>query len=73
MKINIESTSKIVTLSGTPARVWEGKTERGIPVICFVTRVAVSRTEDASEFEKDLQEHAAPSPEVAVIDARMIL
>jgi len=38
MIINIESTIKIVELNGAPARVWEGKTESGISVHCFITR-----------------------------------
>jgi hypothetical protein len=75
MKITIESTSKIVNVSsvsdaravnGVDARVWEGHTESGIPVHCFVTRIAVHRSEDASQFERELQEQRAPS---AVIDA----
>jgi len=73
MKITIESTEKLVTLNGVPARVWQGQTESGIPVHCFVTRVAVARDQDCSQFERELQEHAAPRPEVAAIDPRFIL
>ena len=40
MRIEIESTEKIVELSGVPARVWDGKTDSGIPVHCFVTRIS---------------------------------
>ena len=44
MKIRIESTSKIVTLvvggKDVPARVWQGETDGGIPVQCFITRIA---------------------------------
>jgi hypothetical protein len=36
MKIHIESTSKVVTFEidgkPVPARIWEGKTEHGVPV-----------------------------------------
>ena len=76
MKITIESTSKIVHLNGVPARIWEGTTERGIPVHCFVTRVGVGRDQDPAElalFERELQEHRAPSAEMAVYPLRMVL
>ena len=45
MKITIESTSKIVSLNGIPARIWEGETENGIKVHCFISRIAVDRNE----------------------------
>lgn len=73
MKITIESTTKIVQLDGVPARIWEGATESGIPVHCYVTRIAVARDQDASQFERELQEQKAPRPELAAIPARMIL
>lgn len=79
MKITIESTTKIVELRdearGTtiPARIWEGHTENGIPVHCYVTRIAVHEKQDQSQFEAELQSHRAPSPEVAAIPLRMIL
>lgn len=73
MKINLESTAKIVTLNGVPARIWEGKTESGIPVHCYVTRIAVARDQDGSQFERELQEHRAPSVDVAAIPLRMLI
>lgn len=73
MKVELESTTKIVHLNGVPARVWEGKTDSGIPVHAFVTRVAVDRDEDCQQFEEELEEHAAPSPEIQKYDPRMIL
>lgn len=73
MKITIESTSKIVQLNGVPARVWEGKTDSGIPVHAFVTRIAVAGDQDQTQFQRELQEHAAPSPELQAIPLRLIL
>ena len=73
MKITVESTSKIVELNGVPARIWEGKTESGIPVHCYVTRIAVAKDKDSFEFARDLQEHRPPSAEVEAIPLRMIL
>jgi hypothetical protein len=73
VKITIESTSKIVHLNNVPARIWEGMTESGIPVHCYVTRIAVAFGHNCAEFEKELQEHRPPSTEVAGIPLRMIL
>lgn len=73
MKITIESTTKIVQLNGVPARIWEGTTESGVPVHCYVTRVAVDRDEDTSQFERELQEQKAPRPELEAIPLRMII
>lgn len=65
MKITIESTSKIVELNGVPSRIWEGQTESGIKVHCFVTRIGIDEDElRMSEFEKQLKESRAPSPEI---------
>lgn len=67
MKITIENTSKIVELDGVPARLWTGATETGIPVVCFVTRIAVNGAEsDAAheQFRRELLEQIPPSPEV---------
>jgi len=73
VKLIIESTSKTVTLNGVPARIWEGQTESGIPVHCYVTRVCVREDQDCTQFEKELVEHRQPSAEVAAIPMRMIL
>lgn len=83
MKITIESTTKLIELqtpSGTvPARVWEGTTERGAPVFCFVTRIALAIPADqvsedtAAEFNRDLIEQRAPSPAVRAFDMRYVL
>lgn len=73
MKIKLESTTKMVTLNGVEARVWQGVTESGIRVHAYITRVAVSQGDDCTEFERELQEHAAPRAEVAAIPTRLIL
>lgn len=78
MKITIESTDKITTLQ-TPtgsvqARIWEGVTERGVPVLCFVTRIAPIIPRDdprQSDFQKELLECAVPT--VPGIPLRMII
>jgi hypothetical protein len=65
MKIIIESTSKIVEFDGVLARVWEGETASGIKVHCLISRIAVSKADDASEFERELQECRPPT---AIVD-----
>lgn len=78
MRITLENTSKTVEIqlgeSGfVPARIWEGRTESGIPVHCYITRVAVARDQDHTQFEAELRECRTPSPEVAAIPLRLIL
>lgn len=74
MKITIESTSKIVQLNGVPARIWEGTSASGVKVHCYITRVAIDKTETRTqEFEKELQEHRVPSAEVQAIPLKLIL
>lgn len=73
MQATLSSTEKIVHINGVPARVWEGVTERGIRMHAFITRVAVDKMSDASEFERDLKEHAAPSAEVQAIPLRFVI
>jgi hypothetical protein len=73
MKVQLQSTTQTLTLNGVPARVWEGTTEAGIPVVAFISRVAVREGHDASEFERDLQECAPPTHDLGPIDMRLIL
>jgi len=76
MKINLESTTKIVELNGIPVRIWEGETESGIKVHAFIPRVAIG--EDESDevkeiFKKELQECKPPSAGMQVYPLRMII
>lgn len=81
MKITIESTTKLVKLeteSGlvVQSRVWEGKTDDGIPVHVFITRIAPTiPVEDPRQavFKEQLQECKAPTAAVDCYPARMIL
>ncbi len=74
MKITIESTTKIVQINGIYARIWEGQTEKGIKVHCFITRIACNKDEpNIAEFESDLKEQKPPSKEMEVYPLRMIL
>lgn len=80
MKITIESTPKIVTLvvNGVevPARIWQGETESGTPVQCFITRIApeIPHADPRQrEFEEQLTEHVTPRRTIDAIPLRMIL
>lgn len=73
MKIEIESTTKIVHVNGVPARIWEGETENGVRVCCFITRLRARADQDTSQFDRELRTHRAPSPEAETIPLRMIL
>ena len=74
MKIIIESTTKIVDLNGVPARIWEGATESGIKVHCFVTRIAIDENEPhIEEFTAELQQHNPPTAAMEVYPLSMII
>lgn len=81
MRVTIENTPKIITLEGPhgemAARVWEGTTESGIPVVCFVTRVLVQEGQPVEVYEKfarELKETAkATSRAAEAIPLRLIL
>jgi hypothetical protein len=78
MRVTLESTTKIVeliTINGhtVPARVWEGHTESGIPCHAYVTRIAVARGEDASQFERELVEQRPATAAVAAIPTRLVI
>lgn len=80
MKITVESTEKLLTLVidgvDVPARVWQGHTESGTPVFCFITRISpeIPPTDPRNaEFQRELKELAAPRPAIKAFDARFIL
>jgi len=74
MKVTINSTSKIVHLNGLPARVWEGETESGIKVHCYVTRIAIDVDETRTEeFETEFRECRVPSVEVNEIPLNLLI
>jgi len=74
MKITIESTTKITNLDGVPARVWEGETESGIKLHCYITRIAIDKDEvRADEFQNELQEQKVPSTEIVLYPPNITL
>jgi hypothetical protein len=82
MKITIESTSKIVELEipgqgCVPARVWQGETDSGIPVACYVTRISPLIPKDDvlnDQFARELTEVREPLPIIRdTIPLRLII
>lgn len=80
MKIHIEPTTKIVELQTeggiVPARVWEGVTDSGVPVHCFITRLAPTipvNDPRQEQFKKELAEQRSPTAAVQSYPLRMIL
>jgi hypothetical protein len=60
MKIIIESTDAITQIDGVPVRLWEGTTEDGVPCKVFIHRIAVANEQDATVFEKELEQKLPP-------------
>lgn len=73
MRVTLESTTKKVRLNGVPARIWEGKTDSGIPCHAYITRIAVERDQDSAEFDRELEEHKSPSLEILAIPLRLVI
>lgn len=72
MKAKLHSTQKIVRINGQPCRVWEGTTDKGVPMIAFIFRVAAEIGYDHEEFEADLLDSAPPSPGADYFPAVMV-
>ena len=67
MKIILENTETILEIEAgggvVPARVWEGHTADGVPVVAFITRIS-PQTHDSdanAAFARELVETARPS------------
>ena len=78
MRVELESTSRCVefVIDGVavPARIWEGRTEKGVHCTAFITRIAALGADDRAEFDADLQATEAPgSAEVQSFPLRMVL
>lgn len=73
MIITVHNTSKIVQVNGIPALIWEGETDSGIKVHCFITSIAVPDSADTTQFELELQLVSAPSAEVECYPSHLVL
>lgn len=73
MKITIESTTKIVSADGMDCRVWEGKTDKGVAVVCLIPRIAVRTGQDMTDFVAELEETSIHSVSPEAFPMRLIL
>jgi hypothetical protein len=79
MKATLESTDRLttVTVKGqtVPARVWQGTTESGVPVIAYIAKIGAPADADHSEFERELIDggHTELRPELQAYDLRLFL
>lgn len=79
MKITLESTTDIVTIDvpgggSYQARVWSGATEKGVPVLAIIPRLATIGPH-TGEFDADLKASSIPVPVIftGAFSARMVL
>lgn len=76
MKVQLESTEKIVEINGQLCRIWEGVTINGTTCHAYIKFIAIaedSTEQQKKEFADDLQEHAAPSAAIQSIPLRLII
>jgi hypothetical protein len=65
MKLTLEPTDQLTTFvtntaeRGVPARIWEGHDENGVPVVAFISRVAVHNDQPAEVHERFARELTA--------------
>lgn len=57
MKIELEPTGGFQDVNGTKTRIWEGKTDKGVPVKAWVATVQPQTDDEAinAEFARDLK------------------
>lgn len=72
MKIELEPTGRFATVNGAQARIWKGKTDKGVELEAFICFLKVHRDADNSEFEKELRE-VQPERQLASFDYRLAL
>lgn len=66
MQLLIESTDKVTTMDGVPVRLWLGTMESGLEVKVFVHRIAVHKSQDCAQFDKELAEQLPPATAVSL-------
>jgi hypothetical protein len=67
MKITLESTHDIYSIQtedggSIEARLWKGKTEGGIEILAFITRIGTRTEGEQMELERELIARAPPVP-----------
>lgn len=75
MILTIKPTPEFQQIEGQPHRVWEGTTDKGVPVHVYV-RAVEARTHDEAElkvFELELRALPPAQKQVVITDLRFIL
>lgn len=72
MRITIEATGDIQRVNGVAARLWKGRSESGVEVLCWVTLLGAAAAGDQEAFERELQELTVIG-HLGAIDLRMVL
>lgn len=62
MELKVESTSRTIVYDGVPCRLWEGLSEKGVPVFMLVVATVVPSAFEQSEFDRALRRFKPPSP-----------
>lgn len=74
MKATLEPTSMFTFVNGVRCRIWQGTTERGVPIHAHIALVGVDRAEDSSELERALKEVAPPRADLLELASlRMVM
>lgn len=64
MKITLHPTTLFQTVDGIPCRRWDGQTDKGTDVICFIALIGVREGR-----QDELRKAGIAAPEVAVLTA----
>lgn len=60
MTITITNTPKVVELDGVHCTLWEGKSDTGLDVHCFVALIAVEGN-NTDQLKQELRQYKLPS------------
>lgn len=73
MKITIESTTKVIFINNIATRIWEGETEDGTKIHCYISQIAANENVNVAKFYNDISNSKTPSPEVEAIPMEITL
>ena len=75
MKLILSPTATIQSVDGVPHRIWEGTTDKGVPVKAWVRMVQPQTHDEAALADFDRQLKALPEPQktVVITDLRFVL
>jgi hypothetical protein len=67
MTVTMTATGDVVDVDGCPCRIWEGRTERGTPVVVLVAMIG-SEPEHEDELRRELLPQDAVRVQLTLID-----